>query len=153
MTPYTSYLALEPGAAFQYKARGANTALSNGRLMNGPPALSAPKPADVRASTGEGAVLLSKRAREQQEMARVDKDQASSAIKTAGGKTFYLREGVWTDSEFKVDAKLPETVVKFGSDEYFALLKQKPELGAYFSLGEKVIVILEGRVYRVNTAN
>src|SRR6185295_7590946 len=122
-----------------------------GRAMNAPQP--APKPADVRASTGEGAVLQSKRAREQQEMVRLDKDQASSAIKTAGGKTFYLREGVWTDSEFKVEAKLPETVVKFGSDEYFALLKQKPELGTYFSLGEKVIVILDGRVYRVNAGN
>jgi len=152
VTPYTSYLALEPEAATR---NGTNLPFSGrdfgvGRAMNAPPP--APKAADVRASTGEGAVLQSKRAREQQEMVRIDKDQASSAIKTAGGKTFYLREGVWTDSEFKLDAKLPETVVKFGSDEYFALLKQKPELGTYFALGEKVIVIMEGRVYRVNAA-
>jgi len=152
VTPYTSYLALEPNTATRNVT---NLPFSGrdfgvGRAMNAPPP--APKAADVRASTGEGAVLQSKRAREQQEMVRIDKDQASSAIKTAGGKTFYLREGVWTDSEFKLDAKLPETVVKFGSDEYFALLKQKPELGTYFALGEKVIVIMEGRVYRVNAA-
>ena len=70
-----------------------------------------------------------------------------------GGKTFYLRDGVWTDSEFKGGATLPETTVKFGSDEYYTLLKQKPQLATYFSLGEKVVVIFEGRMYRVNAAN
>ena len=152
VTPYTSYLALEPEAAAQYKSGETTSTFSAGRLMNAPPP-AAPKPADVRATTGAGAVVLSKRARQQQEVMRVEKDEASSGIKTAGVKTFYLREGVWTDSEFKADTKLPETVVKFGSDEYFAVLKQKPELGTYFSLGEKVIVVVDGRVYRVNAAN
>jgi hypothetical protein len=48
---------------------------------------------------------------------------------------------------------MPETVVKFGSDDYFALLKQKPRLAEFFSLGEQVVVILDGRIYRVNAAN
>jgi hypothetical protein len=68
------------------------------------------------------------------------------------GKTFYLREGIWTDSEFKTDANLPETALTFGSDAYFALLKQKPKLAEYFSLGERVVVMFEGKVYRVNAA-
>ncbi len=45
-------------------------------------------------------------------------------MKRIGGKTFYLIEGVWTDSELKEDANLPETAITFGSEEYFALLKQ-----------------------------
>ncbi|HEX9424518.1 MAG TPA: hypothetical protein VF899_14870, partial [Pyrinomonadaceae bacterium] len=94
-----------------------------------------------------------KRAREQQEAMRVDKDSPSSAVRTAGGKTFYLREGVWTDSEFKAGTNLPETVLKFGSDDYFALLRQKPRLAEFFSLGERVVVVFEGRIYRVNAAN
>jgi hypothetical protein len=57
---------------------------------------------------------------------------------------------VWTDSEFKAEAKLPETVVVFSSDEYFALLKQNEKLASYFALGERVVVVVEGRVYRVN---
>lgn len=89
----------------------------------------------------------------QQEVLRVESDNAASATRTAGGKTFYLRDGVWIDSEFKEAAKLPETVVKFGSDEYFDLLKQKSRLAAFFALGEKVVVIFEGRVYRVNAAS
>jgi Ca-activated chloride channel family protein len=153
VTPYTSYLALEPGAvvrdvtALPMNNRG----LSGGQVNAPPPKM--PKAADARATTGAVAVQQSKRAREQQEVVRVDKDSPSSAVRTAGGKTFYLREGVWTDSEFKVGTNLPETVLKFGSEDYFALLRQKPRLAEFFSLGERVVVVFEGRIYRVNAAN
>ncbi len=73
----------------------------------------------------------------------------SGAVRTVGRKTFYMREGVWTDAEFKAEAKLPETSLKFGSDEYFTLLTRKPKLGDFFALGERVIVVFDGRVYRV----
>ena len=109
------------------------------------------KAADARAMTGLAGVQESKRARAQQEAERFDKDSLSGAVKTIGGKTFYLREGIWTDAEFKTASKLPETSIKFGSDEYFALLNQKPRLAEFFSLGEKVVVVFEGRVYRVNS--
>jgi hypothetical protein len=113
----------------------------------------APKAADANATTGIAAVQQSKLAREQQEVSRIGTDSPSSMMRTAGGKTFYLREGVWIDSDFKTGMTLPETVVKFGSDEYFALLKQKPRLAEFFSLGEQVIVIFQGRTYRVSAAN
>src|ERR1043166_261039 len=155
VTPYTSYLALEPGATSQDIARPMNNrdnrVFGVGRPANAPPSVA--KTADARATTGAVAVQQSKRAREQQEVLRVEGDSISSAIKNAGGKTFYLRDDVWTDSEFKPGTRLPETVVKFGSNEYFALLKQKPQLATFFSLGEQVIVILDGRIYRVNAAN
>ncbi|HKB64437.1 MAG TPA: VIT and VWA domain-containing protein [Pyrinomonadaceae bacterium] len=154
VTPYTSYLALESNATVRDVTSLPlnNRGFSAGRATNAPPPSPA-KAADARAITGAAAVQQSKRAREQQEVVRVDGEGASSAIKTAGGKTFYLREGVWTDADFKAGAGLPETVVKFGSDEYFALLKQKPQLATFFALGERVTVILGGRVYRVNAAD
>jgi Ca-activated chloride channel family protein len=152
VTPYTSYLALEPGAAAQNVTNQPQSP-SFGAGRGVARVLDAPKAADARATTGAVAVQQSKRAREQQEVMRVDEDSNSAAIKTAGGKTFYLREGVWTDSEFKAGATLRETSVKFGSDDYFALLKQKPRLAEYFSLGERVVVVFEGRIYRVNAAN
>jgi Ca-activated chloride channel family protein len=152
VTPYTSYLALEPVAVPDDVTSGNRDkrGFMGGNVSNAP---SPAKAAEARASTGAGAVYQSKRAREQQEMIRVDKDSASYAIKNIGGKTFYLREGVWTDSELKADSTLPETTIKFGSDEYFALLKQIPRLGEFFSLGERVVVVFEGRIYRVNAAN
>lgn len=155
VTPYTSYLALEQNAQVQ----DVSVVAGQGRRPSGvlQPSANSPTPppakaADVRAVTGMAAVQQSKRAREQQEAARVDKDTPSSVVRTAGGKTFYLRDGVWTDAEFRADAGLPETALKFGSDNYFALLKQKPRLADFFALGEQVIAVFEGRVYRVAAA-
>lgn len=147
VTPYTSYLALEPGMDPRNVSPQPVTSggLGVGR-MNRP----APKAADARATTGAVAVQESKRARAQQDVVMVEKEEQSAAIRTAGGKTFYLRDDVWTDSEFKAGTSLPETAVKFGSDEYFALLKQQPKLAAFFALGERVVVVLDGKVYRVN---
>ncbi len=153
VTPYTSYLALEPGAALQNVTSMAqsNQGFIAGRRPANAPAPPAPmKAADAKASTGIAGVYQSKRAREQQEVVKLETDSPSSAIRTAGGKTFYLREGIWTDSEFKAGLTLPVTLVKFGSDDYFNLLKQEPRLGEFFSLGERVIVIFEGKIYRVD---
>ncbi|MDQ1640412.1 MAG: Ca-activated chloride channel [Pyrinomonadaceae bacterium] len=152
VTPYTSYLAVEQNASvlgFTSATVSRPNGFGSGRGgLNAPPP---PSVADAKAVTGNIAVQQSKKARAQQEVMRVDKDE-SSAIRIAGGKTFYLRDGVWTDADFKAGMTLPQTVVKFGSDEYFALLKQKPRLAAFFSLGEKVLVILDGTVYRVDSA-
>ena len=151
VTPYTSYLALEPNAAPQsIVSSPRNVVGGTGTAMNrasAPP----PKAAESRAMTGLAGVQESKRARAQQDAERFDKDSLSGAVKTIGGKTFYLREGIWNDAEFKAASKLPETSIKFGSNDYFALLKEKPRLADFFSLGEKVVVVFEGRVYRVTS--
>ena len=152
VTPYTSYLALEPNAPAknitspQTSRRGS---VAGGLASNSPAPPPAALKAEARAATGRAGVLQSKRAREQQEAERFDKDSLSDEVRTVGGKTFYLREGVWTDADFKLEARLPETSVRFSSDEYFALLKHKPRLADFFALGERVVVVFEGRVYRV----
>ena len=155
VTPYTSYLALEPSNAVTVTS--ADTVNTQNAVIGGsfsdlkslPRAAPAPK---VRMSTGAEAVQQSKSAREQQESARLKDETRRDAVKRVEGKTFYLLDGVWTDSEFKADTRLPETAVAFGSEEYFALLKQNPKLGSYFALGQRVVVVFEGRVYRVNAA-
>ncbi len=157
VTPYTSYLAVEPEVAQTQnvtRLSGMGVGRSSGAIgpVNAPPPSSMPMAkAEARAATGAAGVQQSKRAREQQEADRFDKDSLSAAVKTTGGKTFYLRDGIWTDSEFRADAKLPESAMKFSSDEYYAVLKSKPQLAEFFSLGERVIVVFEGRVYRVTS--
>jgi len=150
VTPYTSYLALESNAAPQPITRMDGVSGGRGADTFKNKAAPPPKAADIAATTGSIAVQQSKRARAQQESVLIDKDEtASMDAKTAGNKTFYLRDGVWVDSEFRADAHLPETRLVFGSDEYFDLLKRKPALGQFFSLGEQLVVVFEGRVYRV----
>lgn len=59
-------------------------------------------------------------------------------IKEVAGKTFYLINGKWVDSEVK-DLPVDKTV-KVWSEAYFSMLKNFPPLGKFFALGEKVIV-------------
>jgi Ca-activated chloride channel homolog len=158
VTPYTSYLALEDAQVSRFKdnVQPVTRRPMNGRLGT----LNAPQPAaspDLQASapglgtvTGGEAVRQSKQARAQQDAGYIREEEKSSLVRRVAEKTFYLVDNVWTDSEFKADSHLPETKVAFGSDEYFALLKQIPKLGSFFSLGERVVVVFEGRVYRVN---
>ncbi len=175
VTPYTSYLALEPESAPVTAGSGGNFATRpsadlpvNGRGTANPAArpsgtlraesdarriANAPQPKDAaKATTGAAAVRESKRAREQQETLSIADDETARLPSTrkVAGKTFYLREEVWYDAEFKEDAHLPETVLQFGSEEYFTLIRREPQLAKFFALGERVVVVFKDRVYRVN---
>ena len=161
VTPYTSYLALENAVTITDNRAGTGQPVTVdhaksrtfGGLTGMSPANAPPPAPKVRMATGADAVQQSKTARAQQEAARLkDDDTRTDAMRRVEGKTFYLIDGVWTDSEFKTDLGLPETSLVFGSDEYFALLKQYPKLAGYFSLGERVVVVFEGRVYRVTAS-
>ncbi|HLM54941.1 MAG TPA: VIT and VWA domain-containing protein [Pyrinomonadaceae bacterium] len=188
VTPYTSYLALEPGACNTCETttvtggpggagggqivtrqlggqpRSGRDASTGGVVagdaarMSRPVQNAPPPPASkdaAKATTGEMAVRESRRARAQQETIRVESDAddapAAPSVRKVGDKTFYLREGIWTDAEFKADARLPETALEFGGEEYFALVRREPQLARFFALGERVVVVFKGRVYRVGT--
>lgn len=170
VTPYTSYLALENDAR-AVTGRDGNFAVGGTRsdqgggvsIRNAPgdiqPVYNVARPMGAlkeeasKAKTGAVAVEQSKRARVQQEATRItadDKDTPSTVVRNVGNKTFYLRSGVWTDADYKADARKAETSLVFGSEEYFALLNREPRLAEYFALGERVVVVYQGRVYRVD---
>jgi Ca-activated chloride channel family protein len=156
VTPYTSYLALESDAISRITpgVGAATRRAGTANLSTLDPRNSAPSPGALSQTvtvTGEGAIAMSKSAREQQDIIRLSDITRKDAVRRVETKTFYLIDGVWTDSEFKAESRLPETALVFGSDEYFALLKQHPKLGNYFALGQRVLVVFEGRVYRVSS--
>jgi Ca-activated chloride channel family protein len=171
VTPYTSYLALEGNVAtrveeFRSPAES-NRGVLGGVRRDAPRPSAAPAPsgsggfyrvdgadaqAAVTAKSGAVAVRESKRAKDRQEADKVEKETSETAVRNVKGKTFYNRDGVWTDSEFKNEAKLPETVVEFGSEAYFKLVQAHPELADYLALGESVVIVDKGRVYRVQPA-
>jgi Ca-activated chloride channel homolog len=164
VTPYTSYLATEQQTSLNVVGRAAQPLSTGGVGFTGglrpakdtfsnAPKAGAADGANLNTAPmtiGKVAVEQSKRAREQQETSILVEEGRRDAVQRVEGKTFYLIDGVWTDSEFKAETKLPETVLTFGSDDYFALLKQQPKLASFFSLGERVVVVFDGRVYRVN---
>lgn len=148
VTPYTSYLATDGSLA--------NAPRDSERQIS----LMRSAPAKVRADSGAGAVQMSVQQNAMKENYSIAEDKKkdrnerilvdnSSINQFVGTKNFFNQSNVWVDSDLRNESKLPETVVKFGSDEYFALVAREPELGQYFSLGEEVVVVLKGRVYRV----
>jgi Ca-activated chloride channel family protein len=165
VTPYTSYLVLEPSARGQQlrlsggvgggapingrRARDAEESRLEGPPPPPPPVL-VPVPSGV---AGNEAVAFSKKKEELREADKISTvtrfSDSAGQIRQVGGKTFYLRDGVWTDSEFKAEAKLPAVKLKFASDEYFNLIGQEPKLAECFALGQRVVVVWKGKVYQV----
>jgi len=71
----------------------------------------------------------------------------ASSMKTVEDKTFYLKDGTWTDSIYKDEDKKIE--VKFLSEKYFELLKTYPSLGKYLSIGNNLIIVFQSKVYHI----
>lgn len=167
VTPYTSYLATDgserEGATnnrqisnlpmMQRGVMGGGQGLGMGR---GNANKSAPKPMATPSAdivSGEQAVLASKERKVKQEASKITTDDdevlKSGTVQKVGVKTFYLENEVWVDGEFKEDAKLTEIKLKFASNEFFDLLGKEKDLAQYFSLGEQVVVVWKGKVYRI----
>ncbi len=146
VTPYTSYLATD--GSFVQRDRSDNNFASDG--MESKKASRA-----VAEKSGAGAVQLSVQQNTQQSNASLAPSSKNVYVANTmsnqfvGTKNFYNQNGVWQDVEFKPDAKLPEQNVKFGSEEFYALLKKDKELAQFFALGEQVVVVWKGNVYRI----
>ena len=70
----------------------------------------------------------------------------AAAVRTVGDKTFFLNDGVWTDTSYESG---PTAKIGFTSDSYFDILRERPDWGAYFALGEQVLFVSQGRAYEV----
>ena len=69
------------------------------------------------------------------------------AVRRAGGKTFRLVAGEWVDTGFDSTASLPTMLIQ-GPDERAAVVQRLPALRPYAALGDRVVVVFEGTVYR-----
>jgi hypothetical protein len=70
-----------------------------------------------------------------------------AAQRHADGKSFRLVAGEWVDMGFDSTAPLPTMLIK-GPDARAALVQRLPALGPYAGLGDRVVVVFEGTVYR-----
>jgi Ca-activated chloride channel family protein len=135
MTPYTSFLVEEEQDIFTPEGR---SEAAEEMWME---STAVPAPA-----SGAGAVEDA----ENREALRSSEKAADSTeqIKYARDKVFVLRDGIWTDTTY--DGSMDTVKIGFGSEDYFALIAANPEWGFYFSVGQEVIVVLDGTAYQVS---
>lgn len=67
--------------------------------------------------------------------------RAQQVVRNIGARTFYWQDKRWVDSRYQTGGQV--ILIQAFSEAYFALLRRRPELRAYFSLGEQVLVQLE----------
>jgi PKD repeat protein len=70
----------------------------------------------------------------------------AAAVTAVGDKAFVLKDGVWIDTTFDPTA-MTTTELPFPSDLFLEFLGDHPDMGKYFALGERVIVVLDGVAY------
>jgi Ca-activated chloride channel family protein len=163
VTPYTSFLVVEPTALSPQAAASAvarvAAAPDTGAAATGAAAqtgaLVAATPAPLRTATptarpptatpiGPPGAVPAPPPPLPAPTANVDRTLEQRFV---ADKSFVLRDGVWTDTAFQPGT---ETIkVAFASDAYFELLVQNPDLAPYFAVGERLIVVFEGTAYEV----
>jgi Ca-activated chloride channel family protein len=150
VTPYTSYLVLEPGdfAPAPLAADGGSVPAAAPRdiqldAQKGVAAAAAE--AAAAAPSGAAAVQASVERSTLQSATTVTQDEA---LRYAGGRTFQRQERVvsadgrpadlWVDTTYRDEMDV--TTIEFGSDEYFALLDQ-PGMAEWLAVGPELVVV------------
>ena len=76
--------------------------------------------------------------------------QYSGAARFVAGKSFFLNGTGWVDSELQRQPTGERRQVKFGSEDYFALLQRQPKLAAWLALGPNVQFLWQSVVYEIS---
>jgi len=129
VTPYTSFLVTEKEALRSDAAAPEAREAVLGGVVGGVGAVRAAKATQVLKLEDRAAQAVSER------------------ILYKEDKTFYLKDGVWTDSEYAEGARLTE--IAFDSDEFYKLAAAKPGLAKYLSVARNLIVVYDGIAYRI----
>lgn len=157
-TELTSYLVLEPGMTNAAAAPAPQRRLGTDALnqvvttgTRGAPerGLDSPNSITTRserpattASAGASTFDQAKTAAEMRgarSVGAMDAEMNAARQRRAGGRTFELRDSVWTDQrDAATDAR--RVVVKPYSAAYFALMERAPELREVFALGDRIQV-------------
>lgn len=150
VTPYTSYLATDGSMA--NISRNAPAAKTMDMLSDGGRRAREKSGADaVRMSVQQNSMQMNSRA--VAEEGKDDRDQIiirnTTQNQFVANRNFINQSGVWTDSEYLENSRLPEVTIKFGSDEYFKLAETDREIVQYLALGEQVVFLWKGKVYRI----
>ena len=165
ITPYTSYLILEDE---EIRIRG-------GRLADGlqtippQPELRRENEADffrMREKSGRGSVVVSEEFQKLNTASNYNQMQQGSErmvyrdsnghvrnvvqqVKNISGRAVYQQDNIWVDSELQNQKAKNQKRIQFNSDEYFKLLKDKPETSQFLALGQNVRFYYENTFYEI----
>lgn len=165
ITPYTSYLILEDE---EIRIRG-------GRLADGlqtippQPELRRENEADfyrMREKSGRGSVVVSEEFQKLNTASNYNQMQQGSErmvykdskgqvrnvvqqVKSISGRAVYQQDNFWIDSELQNQKVKNQKRIQFNSDEYFKLLKDKPETSQFLALGQNVRFYYENTFYEI----
>ena len=150
VTPYTSYLATDGSLA--NISRDAPAAMRVDMLSAGARKAAEKSGSDaVKMSVQQNSAQMNSRA-----AADDSKDEREQIIirnttqnQFVANKNFINQSGVWFDSEYRETSRLPEVSIRFASDEYFKLVESDREVVQYLALGEQVVFLWKGKVYRI----
>lgn len=151
VTPYTSFLIVEENADHLGRMKGAGEKLAQDARASGGADKKVSEEAQkvsrelehAKSAPCEAPMLAMKDEAERRARAEGKK---TIAIKYSGCKTFYLRDGVWTDSSYQDKDKDKVKTVAFGSDEYYKLAAEHPR---YFAVGDNLLIVIGDAVYRI----
>ncbi len=91
------------------------------------------------AETGEDAVRIATAISRMRKKEQLDRGAADVVVQERAGKRMLRYRGVWVDEAFEGTEELLK--VKWGSDAYFKLVRERPELTDVLALGERVVVV------------
>jgi len=107
---------------------------------------SAARKMDFEADSGALAVETAEKLKDMKKSSVVGA-ATSAASRMVGARTFYERDGVWTDSDFRDG--LPTLTVKYGSDAWMTVTSTLTALKGCLALGKDVVVVYKGKVLAV----
>jgi hypothetical protein len=152
VTPYTSYLATDgtmanirqdAPMALDMKARGATMAAEK----SGAGAVRM----SVQQNSMQSNIYAVGGAAKDEEQILVSNSRVNQFVANKSFTNLSTGKPVWVDSEFSEGGHLPEVAIRFASDAYFDLATREPGIAPYLALGENVVVVWKGKVYRITS--
>ena len=104
-------------------------------------------PMDFEADSGARAVETANKLKEMKKSALV-KTESNALTQMVGARTFYNRNGVWTDSSFKEG--METLTIKYDSDAFMTAITTLKKLKRCLTLGKNVIIVYKGKVLKIS---
>ncbi len=157
VTPYTSYLIVEDEKTRRDRGDLAESDMTTGGVA----------PAVVQEQRREFSAMKDKSGtasvRASSELQKLNQAQAVTEtrpgdgatqgqgrrVRTVKGEAFYFSNNTWIDARIQGRGRLPVTRVAFASEEYFALLKKRPELASLLALGRSMRFVADNRIVEI----